>query len=352
MNINRPVRFGLVGYGLFGKHHAQRINVTDGARLAAIAVASNDSQRAAQSDWPHVQVTGDYRLLLSQSDIDVIDIVVPNHLHYEIAAAAIAAQKHVLLEKPMALSVDECDRLIALANQHQRVIAINHELRHSSLWGGVKELIDAGEIGTPQFAMIELSRFPYRHGSQQWRWDMRRVGNWILEEPIHFFDLARWYLSRAGDPISIYARANSRHVDRPELRDNFSALISYADGTYALISQTLAAFGHHVSAKVAGLDGTLSALWSAADARSDEVSVALSYGLGDEVKQINLDRPTGELLELEDQIRMMVRCVREGEQPICTGEDGRWSTLLCLAAQQSVETGQIISLDSFGDSLT
>ena len=71
---------------------------------------------------------------------------------------------------------------------------------------------------------------------------MDRVGDWILEEPIHFFDLARWYLSDGGEPVSVYGRANSRHADHPELRDNFSAVVNHAGGVYAVISQTLAAF--------------------------------------------------------------------------------------------------------------
>jgi len=66
-----------------------------------------------------------------------------------------------------------------------------------------------GKIGQPRHVLIELARFPYHPGSTGWRHDQNRVGNWILEEPIHFFDLARWYLSSAGDPVSVFAQANS-----------------------------------------------------------------------------------------------------------------------------------------------
>ena len=61
-------------------------------------------------------------------------------------------------------------------------------------------MIDAGAIGEPQYALIELWRRPYRLGADGWRYDINRVGNWILEEPIHFFDLARWYFAGVGDP--------------------------------------------------------------------------------------------------------------------------------------------------------
>ena len=123
-----------------------------------------------------------------------------------------------------------------------------------------------------------------------------------MEEPIHFFDLARWYLSDGGEPVSVYGRANSRHADHPELRDNFSAVVNHAGGVYAVISQNLAAFEHHVTAKIAGTNGTIWAHWSAADARSDRPTFALRYGLGDDIHEVLFDRPTGELLELADQI--------------------------------------------------
>jgi myo-inositol 2-dehydrogenase/D-chiro-inositol 1-dehydrogenase len=345
-----PVRFGLIGFGLFGRHHAAAIAASDGAELTAIAVKSADSQAAAREAHPETAIYAiyaDYHELLDRDDIDVVDIVVPNHLHHEVALAALTAGKHVLIEKPMALAVAECDELLRVAAQRQRLIAVNHELRHSLLWGGIKRLIDDGVIGRPQHALIELSRFPYRQGSEGWRWDIARVGNWILEEPIHFFDLARWYLSDCGEPTSVYARANSRHDDRPELRDNFSAIVRHGDGGYAVVSQTLAAFEHHVTAKIAGTKGTIWAHWSAADARSDRPTFALRYGLGDDIHEVRFDRQTGELLELADQVAMMAECVRGAATPICTGDDGRWSAVLCLAAERSVGTGQVVDLDDF-----
>jgi myo-inositol 2-dehydrogenase/D-chiro-inositol 1-dehydrogenase len=343
----QKVRFGLVGYGLFGAHHAAAIANTPGAELAAVAVKSEASRKKAREAFPHTQITADYHELLRREDIDVVDVVVPNALHCEIGRAVLEAGKHLLLEKPMAVDLAGCDELLALAQQRQRLLAINHELRLSSLWGGVKQLIDKGMIGRPQHALIELARFPYRTGAEGWRYDAQRVGNWILEEPIHFFDLARWYLAAAGEPFSVYARANGRHPQQPELRDNFSAIVNFPGQAYAVISQTLSAFEHHVAAKIAGSEGTISAHWSAADARSPHPRFGLRYGLGDDVSEMSFTRPTGELLELADQIDAMVRAVRDGAPIPCSGVDGRWSTLLCLAAEQSVTSGKLVRLDTF-----
>ena len=344
----RPVRFGLVGYGLFGAHHARAIDGAPSAELAAIAVKSEASRQAAREAHPGAAVMADYRELVQHSDVDVVDVVVPNQMHFEVARAALEADKHVLLEKPMALRVDECDRLIRLAEQRDRVLAVGHELRLSSLWAGVKQLIDQDAIGRVQHVLIELSRFPYRQGSEAWRYDIQRVGSWILEEPIHFFDLARWYLAGAGEPQAVFARANSRHGEHPELLDNFTAVVDFPGDAYAVVSQTLAAFGHHQSAKVSGTRGTIWATWSAADARSDRPVFQLRYGLGQDVHEVPLDKPAGELLELAEEIEAVARCVISRQPPPCCGEDGRWSTLLCLAAQEALRNGGCVSVQTSG----
>ncbi|MCZ6792934.1 MAG: Gfo/Idh/MocA family oxidoreductase, partial [Planctomycetota bacterium] len=306
--------FGLVGFGLFGRHHARSIVKARGAELRAIAAPSAASRAAAGEAHPGIAVHADYREVVSRDDVDVVDVVAPNHLHHEIARAALEAGKHVLLEKPMALGVEECDELAALAGERRRVLALNHELRLSSLWGGVKRLLDEGAIGKPRHLLVELSRFPYRQGSTGWRHDPDRVGSWILEEPIHFFDLARWYMEPLGEPAGVYARASSRNSRHPGLADNFTALVDWPDGGYAVVSQTLAAFGHHVSAKVTGTSGAIWAQWGAADARSEQPTFSLRHGDAERVVEVELERPAGELVELDEQLAAMVRCVREGEK--------------------------------------
>ncbi|HMC10645.1 MAG TPA: Gfo/Idh/MocA family oxidoreductase [Pirellulaceae bacterium] len=342
-----PIRFGLIGYGLFGAHHARAIAAAPGAELRAIAVPSERSQAAAHEAYPTATIYADYRELLARDDIDAVNVVVPNRWHYEVGRAVLASERHLLLEKPMALALGECDELVALAARHDLVLAIGHELRVSSLWGGVKQLIQSGAIGRPRAALVELSRFPYRQGSGSWRYDRERVGSWILEEPIHFFDLARWYMSPCGDPMTIYARATARDPVRAELHDHFTATIGFADGAHAVVVQTLSAFGHHQTVKVSGTDGTIWAQWSAADARAPRPVFSLRYGLGESIQEPTFDKPTGELLELADEVAAFAQAIQTGQTPPCTGEDGRWSTLLCLAAEESVRRQQELSLKEF-----
>ncbi len=339
------VRFGLIGFGAWGKHHADAIAKNAGAELVAISARSDASIAEAREIYPNAGTYQDYRELLDRDDIDIVDVVVPSYLHHEIASAVLNSGKHLLLEKPMGISMEECDDLVRLAREKDRLLAVGHEFRLSSLWGKAKELIDEGFIGHPQYALVELSRNPYRLGADGWRYDISRVGNWILEEPIHFFDLARWYLSSCGEPVSVYAAANSRQPDHPELQDNFSAIIKFEDGGYALVSQTLSAFEHHCMAKITGTKGALWASWSGALDRTRHPSFSLRAFDGKEVKTIPIEKITGELFELEDQIGMLVEAITQGKPLACNAEDGRWSVAMCLAAQESVDTGRVVKFD-------
>ena len=334
--------FGLIGYGAWGRHHARVIAECSKAELVAIAVRSAANQDEARRTHPNARVIGDYRELLGLPEIEVVDVVLPSDLHFAVSTDVLQADKHLLLEKPMALSIDHCEQLIELAKRKNRLLAIGHELRLSSLWGKVKEMIDTGSIGDPLYAFIELWRNPYRTGGEGWRYDINRVGNWILEEPIHFFDLARWYFSGVGAPQSIYARANARRADHPELQDNFSAIVNFPRGAYAIISQTLGGFEHHQVAKVTGSRGALWATWSGAMDRTFHPTFALKYFDGQQIIDVPLSKVTGEVYELADEIAMVADAVAGKGAVAASGEDGLWSVRMCLKAQESVQRGMAI----------
>lgn len=334
------IRFGLIGYGAWGSHHARAMKACPRAKLAAIAARSDESQGRARTEHPEADVVGDYHRLLDRADVDAVDIVLPSHLHYEVAAAALRAGKHVLLEKPMTLKLAHCDELIRLADERKLVLAVGHELRLSSLWGQVRDLIDAGAVGEPRYLLIELWRKPYRLGSDGWRYDLSRVGNWILEEPIHFFDLARWYLAKCGEPESVYAVSSAKRADRPELEDNFSATLRFPGGAYAVISQTLAGWEHHQIAKLTGTRGAIWAAWSGALDRTFHPTYSLRLQRDDgPIEELPIARVPGEVYELEDEIARFVESAAGEKSPAADGRDGRWSVAMCHAATESARTG-------------
>jgi myo-inositol 2-dehydrogenase/D-chiro-inositol 1-dehydrogenase len=269
--------------------------------------------------------------------------VLPNHLHAEVGVAALAAGKHVLLEKPMATTLADCDRLIEARRRSGKQLAIGHEFRLSRQWGLIKRMIEEGELGQPLYANVSLFRFPYRLGSGGWRHDPARVGSWILEEPVHFFDMVMWYFEGLGDPTRIQAFGNSvpRADGKPERgrHDNFTALLTFPKGVHAVVTQSLAGFEHHHVVEIVGTEGSVRTWWSGVMDRTlepaHELKVETRGAKG--ARTIEIGR-SGEVFELEDEVERAARAFQAGTT-VVSGEEARKRIVVCLAAEESAASG-------------
>ena len=326
-----PLRFALAGYGAFGRFHARSIAKAPGATLAAIATPSDANAAAAAADFPAATIHREWQALIADPAIDAIAIAAPNHLHADIAVAALDAGKHVLVEKPMATTAADCDRVVAAAARSKAVLTVGLQCRLSPQWGRIKSLIEEGVVGKPQHVHVSLFRHPYRQGASGWRYDRARVGSWILEEPVHFFDLALWYLRDAGRPVTVHAVGAGDTGMEPVI----SVLMRFPNGSTAAVNQVLSGFGHLQTVEVSGTAGAIRATWSADTARSTSPSVDLKLKRtsSDDVENIPVDR-SGEVFELEAQAAAAVKGFRSG-RPLVSAEDGRAAVLVCLAAEES-----------------
>jgi myo-inositol 2-dehydrogenase/D-chiro-inositol 1-dehydrogenase len=337
------LRFGLIGYGAWGRHHAHAIQQAPGATLAAIACRSQASAAAARGDFPDTAVHLDYRELLARGDVDAVSIVVPNDLHAEIGVAALEHGKDVLLEKPMARTAEECDRLLAAARRSGRVLSIGHELRLSRQWGTIKALVDADEIGELLYASLALFRFPYRRGAEGWRYLPERVGSWVHEEPVHAFDFAMWYFERWGDPTSVLTIGNGTRA-QASMPDNVSVVLRFPGGRYALVTQTLAGFEYHQVMEVVGAEGAIRAWWSGALDRTLQPTFELKVRRRGHqaAEQIAIDR-AGEVVELADELAQTVAAFHE-RRPLVSGEEARKRVIVCVEAERSLREGREVPL--------
>jgi myo-inositol 2-dehydrogenase/D-chiro-inositol 1-dehydrogenase len=338
------MRFGLIGYGAWGRYHADAIAHLPGAELAAIACAGEASAALAREKHPGARVHLDWRAVVADPAIDAVDIVVPNHLHGAIAVAALDAGKHVLLEKPMAATIAESDRIVDAVRRSGKVLTVGHELRLSSQWGLIHRLVHDGEIGQPLYANISLFRFPYRQGAGGWRYDGGRVGSWILEEPVHFFDMAMWWFEALGDPHVVHGFGSARAGRGAGMYDNFSAVVRWPSGPYAVITQTLAGFEHHHVVEVTGTEGSLRTWWSGAMDRTDHPQHEFKVQRrGNTVSETVDLGQSGEVFELREEIAAAVRAFQTG-RPLVSAEEARKRIIVCLEAERAVAEGREIAL--------
>jgi len=194
-----PLGYGLVGAGAFGRFCLQQYRELEAVRLVAVADASADAARSSADAFDLIPCTFDE--LIAREDVEIVHIATPPFTHRELAEKAIAAGKHVLLEKPLAVTVDDGRAIVEAARKAGRVLAVNIIMRHAPLAGAVKRVITEGLLGSPLRGYFENYAKGEPLPPSHWFWDRAKSGGIFVEHGVHFFDLFRWWLGE-GEVLS------------------------------------------------------------------------------------------------------------------------------------------------------
>src|SRR5215208_1945878 len=151
----KEMNIGLAGAGYWGSKLARNIAEADGARLAAVADAEPERLAAAVQRYPDARAAKNLTELLSDSAIDGVVLATPASAHAEHTRAALRAGKHVLVEKPLALSTPQCDELIQLADDQQRTLMVGHTFIYSEPVRVLRRLLADGELGQTLYAYAQ-----------------------------------------------------------------------------------------------------------------------------------------------------------------------------------------------------
>jgi predicted dehydrogenase len=143
----KKIKVGVIGAGFIGPAHIEALRRLPGLEVVAVAGSSEAKGKAKAEELGVDQGFGDHRKLLEMKDIEVVHICTPNHLHYPQTKDALAAGKHVVCEKPLAVSVKEARELVALADASGRVCAVHFNIRYYPLLAHIRAMIRSGELG-------------------------------------------------------------------------------------------------------------------------------------------------------------------------------------------------------------
>lgn len=227
-----PIRVGLVGYGYAGKtFHAPLIAATPGLRLHA--VASSDAAKV-HADWPQIEVVPDAQTLIARSDIDLVVIATPNDTHAPLARAALGAGKHVVVDKPFALDLDEAREVIAVAREHDRLLSVFHNRRWDSDFLGVKQAIADGLLGRVVQFESHIDRFRPEVRARWREGAGRGAGLWFDLGP-HLIDQA---LQLFGMPERV--QANLARQRAGALSEDWAhVVLEYSDGLRVILHASM-----------------------------------------------------------------------------------------------------------------
>jgi predicted dehydrogenase len=222
-----PLRVGLLGYGYVGKtFHAPLIEATDGLALAA--VGSSDAGKV-HADRPHVEVQKPDDVLTSPG-VDLVVIATPNDTHYDLARRALLAGKHVVVDKPFTVTLQEAEALAELAETTGRVLSVFHNLRWNADFLTVRALVADGRLGEVMHFESHFDR--YRpEVRQRWR-ELAGPGSGIWYDlGAHLVDQA---LQLFGPPAAVYADMAALRAGATAV-DYFHVVLRYASGRRAVL---------------------------------------------------------------------------------------------------------------------
>lgn len=363
------LRFGIIGCGAIGPTHAGAIRQIADAEL--VAVADRDTNRAEEMarKFEVTRVYDSDRALLADPEIDAVCLCTPSGVHGEGAVAALEAGKHVIVEKPMEVSLEACDRMIAAEDATGKKLAVISQHRFDAATLLVKEAIDNGKIGRLVLADAQVKwwRTQGYYDSGDWRgtWALDGGGA-LMNQGVHTVDLLQWL---AGGVQSLFAYTRTAAHERIEVEDVAVAALTFENGAVGTLTATTAAYnGYPVRIDLYGTEGTavlegdrlrLLKLKDGEEYRSEEAAEhALSVARGGTASVQNeattrLTAPSGAPAAEPGavwgdahraQIEDFIRAIRTGGKPLIDGREGKRPVEIILGVYRSSRSGQPVTV--------
>ncbi|SAK57371.1 Gfo/Idh/MocA family protein [Caballeronia ptereochthonis] len=302
------------------------------------AVVSGDLARAQRFAEKHAIPTAsaDLKQVLSDPEIDAVYISSTNEKHLQQVLEAASAGKHVLCEKPLAMSTADAREMIDRCAEKQVILATNHHLRCAATHRRLRELIRGGAIGTPLFARVfhAVSLPPHLRG---WRIERPDAGGGVvLDISVHDADTLRFLLD--AEPVEVTAMTSSGSLGKMGLADGVMGIIRFDNGMLAQIHDAFTVPFAHTGLEVHGSEGSLFARDVMTQRPVGEIM--LRSARGEEIIEISHADlyATG--------VAQFHRAIMLGEAPAASGRDGYQSLATALALEEAAKTGRHVTMQS------
>ena len=273
-------------------------------------------------------------------EVDVVEILTPTHTHAELAVKALKADRHVIVEKPIALTVEEGERMIKEAKKRGLHLLVGHVRRFDKRWMSMKEVIRKRNILPTHVRKVEVQNLPFP--ADYWYWDERKSGGVALDLGVHVTDFLRWFLE--AEPVRVYAvgKAIKEEARRNGTFDHFVMMIEFEDGKTGIGEVSWAypypsrygLFYHHVD--VIGRNGRIR--YTPLD--TPVVGVA----------KANFEMPRFSPLlstfpdAFERELEHFFRVIAGEEEAVVTAEDALIALRIAEKAKESARTGEVVEV--------
>ena len=345
------IGFGIVGCGVISAFHARAINDIRGAKTLAVFTSKPENGRKIAEIAGGCEIYTDYDRFLRHPGLDIVNICTPSGAHLEPALAAATAGKHVVVEKPLEITLARCDRLIAACRKHAVKLCTIFPSRFSPANRALKEAIDEGRFGTLTLgdSYVKWWRTQQYYDSGGWRgtWKLDGGGDY-MNQAIHNVDLLQWFM---GPVAEVTAFTGTLAHERIEVEDTGVAAVRFKNGAMGVIEATTSAFpGLLKKTEIHGTQGSAIVeqddilLWQFEPASRKDAAIrrkfARKIGGGGGASDPKAISYRGHYEQLKD----FVRAIQTGTAPLVDGEEGRKSVEIILAIYKAAESSRAVAL--------
>ena len=344
------IGFGIVGCGMISRFHALAIKDIRGAKLVGCYSNRFESAKRLADEFDATPYDS-LDAMLADPKLDVVAICTPSGAHLEPALAAARAGKHVVVEKPLEVTLKRCDRIIEACQANGVVLSTIFPSRFHHASQTLKKAVESGKFGrlTLGDAYVKWFRTQEYYDSGQWRgtWELDGGGA-LMNQAIHSVDLLTWLM---GPVKSISAHTSMLAHQRIEVEDVATASLEFENGALGVIEATTAAYpgllkkieihGSHGSAVIEEEDIRT---WQFAKMTAKDKRLAADLETKTETGGGAADPSAIGHAAHTAQFRDVIKAIRAGSTPLIDGHEGRKSVEIILAIYQAAKTGKRVEL--------
>ncbi|MCH5585272.1 Gfo/Idh/MocA family oxidoreductase [Shimazuella sp. AN120528] len=336
------IRYGIVGCGHIAKKHVAAIANVEGAVLTA--VCDTNEERLQEFVTDNVQGFLDLKDMLSSDLVDVVSICTPSGLHKALTIQVAEAKKHVVVEKPMALTLEDADAMMEACERNNVKMAVVHPNRFRPAIIELRKQLDKGAFGKIGHAnaTVRWNRNQAYYDQAPWRGTKAMDGGVLMNQAIHNMDLMLWMMGEIEE-VSSYNATRLRDI---EAEDTSLSVIRFKNGALGVLEaavtiypknleESLSIFGETGTAIIGGPNANWIKTWN-------------FEGLSEEEKQKTIEKIDQDPFGIpghECIIQDMTNAIAQDYIPVVSGKEGREALAFVIACQQAAETGQPVRMD-------
>jgi len=360
--MTNTIKYGVIGTGVMGQEHIQNINIIENAEVVAICDTNENSRNQTKSlVKDSTKFYNDLNELISKNIADAYIIATPNFTHINVLEHILKTNKHLLIEKPLCTTTEDCKRFEILSKNYSKIIWTGMEYRYMP---PVKQLIKEvhnNVIGKIKMFSIREHRFPFLHKVDDWNRFAINTGGTLVEKCCHFFDLMR--LVTQSEPIKVYASGDQdvNHLSEtydgktPDIIDNAFVIVDFENGVRGLLDLCMFAENSEYQEEIVAVGdiGKIETFVPSHTSGKDSSEVRIGLRKDNEVK-INEIKVDKEILAAGHhhgstyfEHLAFINAIQNNTPPEVSLRDGLMSVAIGEAAEKSIKENRVVDLKEF-----